>query len=125
MTVESSGGRSSFAPADSTVALGNGVNMELNLLSGNLADPLGRYTLTNDFYIMTTEVTQEMFVEVMGATPETGHPLDQVHSLEILLQTVPVYVTSWHMAAGFCQSCFSRQWSPVSATRVVLEPTRT
>ena len=73
VTVESSGGGScAFAPADSTVALGNGVNMELNLLNGNLTDPLGRYTLTNDFYIMTTEVTQEMFVEVMGNDSRDG-----------------------------------------------------
>ena len=28
-------------------------------------DPQGRYTLTNDFYMMTTEVTQAMFLRFM------------------------------------------------------------
>ena len=62
VTVESSEDETCvFATPDSTVALGNGIEIGLNLINDSLSDPLGRYTLTNDFYIMTTEVTQEMF----------------------------------------------------------------
>lgn len=34
-------------------------------------DPLGRYTLTTDFYMSTTEVTQGQFEELMGYNPES------------------------------------------------------
>ena len=34
-------------------------------------DPLQNYELTNDFYAMTTEVTQGMFTELMGYDAHT------------------------------------------------------
>ena len=36
--------------------------VEIDVYDG---DPLGRYTLSNHFYMMTTEVTQGMFSAVM------------------------------------------------------------
>ena len=101
VTVESSGGGTcSFETPDSTVTLGNGVEMQLNLIADSLSDPLGRYSLTNDFYIMTTEVTQEMFTEVMGYDSRVGFTVG-TSTYQGDGPTVPAYLVSWHMAADF------------------------
>ena len=44
---------------DISVDLGNGIGADFVLID-ELDDPLGRYTLNNNFYMMTTEA-QEMF----------------------------------------------------------------
>lgn len=55
-------------------------------------DPLGRYTLTRSFYMMTTEVTQSMFELLIGYNPsyfqgssildESDYPVDYANWLE-------------------------------------------
>ena len=44
-----------------------GMGPDFVLIQGGL-EPLGRYTLTNDFYVMTTEVTQQMWTDVMSGS---------------------------------------------------------
>ena len=77
---------------DETLDLGSGIGIDFSLIPSGL-EPQGRYTLTNDFYIMTTEVTQGMFFEIMGYDPSstnygTGN-------------NYPVNNLNWHMAADF------------------------
>ena len=55
---------------DMSVDLGNGIGIDFVLID-ELDDPSGRYSLSNDFYMMTTEVTQGMFEEVMGYDSRT------------------------------------------------------
>jgi formylglycine-generating enzyme required for sulfatase activity len=66
------------------------------LVQGGL-EPLGRYTLTNDFYVMTTEVTQGMWTSVMngsgyGYTPSYYDGTGPLY---------PVYNVSWYDAIAF------------------------
>ena len=53
-------------------------------------DPLGRYTLTNDFYMMTTEVTQAMFETLVGYNPSFGGNSD-----------FPTQSLDWYESAHF------------------------
>ena len=53
------------------IDLGGGVSMTMALIPAG-DDPKGRYTLTNDFYMMTTEVTQAMFLRFMTYSPHIG-----------------------------------------------------
>ncbi len=53
------------------IDLGDGVSMTMALIPAG-DDPQGRYTLTNDFYMMTTEVTQAMFLRFMSYSPHIG-----------------------------------------------------
>jgi|GEM_PF-1528799 len=45
----------------------DGMGPDFVLLQGGL-EPLGRYELTHNFYVMTTEVAQQMWVDVMDGT---------------------------------------------------------
>ena len=58
-----------------SVDLGNGIGADFVLID-ELDDPLGRYTLNNNFYMMTTEVTQGMFQELMGYDSRDGKDLN-------------------------------------------------
>jgi formylglycine-generating enzyme required for sulfatase activity len=83
-----------------------------------LEDPLERYRLTNDFYIMTTEVTHGMFETLMGSGSVGGSTSDADRS------DWPIY-TSWNMAADFANAlsaqdglseCYSCTGSGVSVS---------
>lgn len=59
------------------------------------SDPLDRYIITDDFFMMSTEVTQGMFSSLMSYDPinfstSYGSGLDY-----------PIYYVNWHMAADF------------------------
>lgn len=51
---------------DQSVDLGNGFGMDFVLIDVSNGDPLGNYTLSNNFYMMTTEVTQGQFSAVQS-----------------------------------------------------------
>ena len=66
------------------------------------SDSLGRYSISKDLLMMTTEVTQGMFVDLMGYDPTTygfqyGFGVDH-----------PVYYVNWHMAADFANQLTQR-----------------
>ena len=54
-----------FGDCDRTFLLGNNQIVDLALIEAG-TDPDGYYTLTQNYYMMTTEVSQGMFYQVMG-----------------------------------------------------------
>jgi formylglycine-generating enzyme len=89
-----------LAPESLAVELGGGVSISFRLISNgdgtDLQDPLERYTLSNDFYLMTTEVARGMFVALMGYDSQDGE-----YSEDSLGSVFPANNVSWHMAADF------------------------
>ena len=79
---------------DINLDLGGGQSIDLVLIPTGL-DPQGRYDLTNDFYLMTTEVTQGMFTALMPYDPTTYSTTYGVGN------DYPAYYVDWHMAADF------------------------
>jgi formylglycine-generating enzyme required for sulfatase activity len=63
------------------------------------SDPLGNYTITSDFYLMTTEVTQGMFTAMMPYNPSSNFGIGDEY---------PVYFVNWHMAADFANKVTQR-----------------
>ena len=117
--------------------LGGGESIDMVLIPAG-ADPLGRYTLTNDFYLMTTEVTQGMFFALMGYHSYNGQATsDSTYGSYGVGAEYPAYHTSWHMAADFanqltqrhnavhetnlqeCYSCISSGTTSVSCTEAI------
>jgi formylglycine-generating enzyme required for sulfatase activity len=73
-------------------------NLDLVLIpAGN--DPLGRYILTNNFSMMTTEVTQGMFYAVMGYQSYDGYSASYGQGNDY-----PAYYANWHMATAFANA---------------------
>ena len=60
-------------------------------------------TLTNDYYVMTTEVTQAMFYEVMGYQSYDG-----LSSSYGAGDEHPAYYVNWHMAADYANQTTHR-----------------
>ncbi|MEC7987949.1 MAG: SUMF1/EgtB/PvdO family nonheme iron enzyme [Myxococcota bacterium] len=61
-----------------------------------LADPLGRYVLTHNFQIMSTELDQESFTYVMGYDSRKDKTGAHTGSPQL-----PATQVNWHMAAQF------------------------
>ena len=92
-----------YGSCDEFLDLGNGVVMDLNLIPAG-TDPLERYTLSRDFYLMTTEVTQEMFQQVMGYDSRTGYTQYNYGTGA----DFATYYANWHMAAAFANAVTQR-----------------
>jgi formylglycine-generating enzyme required for sulfatase activity len=82
-------------------------SLTFNLISNgdgtDLSDPLGRYTLTRDFYMMTTEVTQGIFQALMGyaaSTYSTSYGIGDDY---------PAYYVNWYMAADAANALSSQE----------------
>ncbi len=75
--------------------------MDLVLIPSG-ADPQGRYNITSDFYLMTTEVTQGMFTALMSYDPTTHSTTYGVGN------DYPAYYVNWHMAADFANKVTQR-----------------
>ena len=60
-------------------------------------------TLSNDYYVMTTEVTQGMFFEVMGYQSYDGQSASYGVGNDY-----PAYHVNWHMAADFANQVTQR-----------------
>jgi sulfatase modifying factor 1 len=85
----------------STLDLGNGITVDLVLIPSG-SDPLGRYTLSNAFSMMTTEVTQGMFYELMGYQSYDGESSSFGQGNDY-----PAYYANWHMSAAFANAVTS------------------
>jgi formylglycine-generating enzyme required for sulfatase activity len=89
-----------FAPCDSSIVLdgdaGTGIDF-VEIPAGE--DPLERYVLTNDFELMSTEVTQGMFEALMDYDPLDGQSTLYGEGADI-----PLYYVSWHMAADYANA---------------------
>ena len=83
---------------DTNIDLSGGASMDMNLILGGV-EPRGTYTLTNDFYLMTTEVTQEMYTALMSYDPVVNGTLITGFGPDY-----PVYYVNWHMAADFANA---------------------
>ena len=93
--------------------LGHGLNLDMMLVPGGTfmmgspADEVGRYideeqhevTLRNDYYVMTTEVTQGMFNAMMGYDSRVGET--DIYGTGT---DYPAYHSSWSMSAAFANA---------------------
>ena len=63
-------------------------------------DPLGRFTLTNDFFLMTTEVTQAMFEELMLYNPSQEDTFPDGPVENLTLNEAKAFANELSMATG-------------------------
>ena len=64
-------------------------------------DPLGRYSLTKNFYLMQTELTQGVYETLTGDSEPVGeNPSDENGSFGVG-ENYPLYYRSWHQAVSF------------------------
>ena len=111
-----------FTDCDENLDLGGGTSIDLVLISGGTFDmgspgtENGRgsdetqhhVTLTNDIYVMTTEVTQGMFSQLMGYESHHGLPTTDVMGSYGVGSDHPAYYVHWHMAAAFANKATTR-----------------
>ncbi|MEC7986150.1 MAG: MopE-related protein [Myxococcota bacterium] len=62
-------------------------------------DPVGRYTLTTDFYMMTTEVTNAMYDALVGTGESNDYPVSYGHDYSYPFTNLTV--VSWYEAAAY------------------------
>lgn len=84
-----------FGDCDLSLDLGDSIAMDFAFISVG-EEPLERYSLTKDFYLMTTEVTQDMFIAIMGYDSRVDESTTFGDG-----SNVPAYWVNWHMAAAF------------------------
>ena len=70
------------------------------------SDPLERYVITNDLFIMTTEVTQSQFFELMAY--HSHDSLSSSYGSYGIGDDFPAYNVNWHMAADFANKVTQR-----------------
>ena len=97
----------SFGFCDTVEDLGatsSSERLELALIPAG-SDPTGSYSLSNNFYMMTTEVTQAMFNEVTGHTSHEGESLiDSSGNSYGIGNDHPAFYVDWHMATYFANA---------------------
>ena len=97
-----------LTPCDTNLDLGNGHNIDMVLVPSGTAQPIV-FSITNDFYLMTTEVTQGMFMELMPYSPTTinctGGGCGTQYSEG---PDKPAYYLSWHQVADFANQVTQR-----------------
>lgn len=100
---------------DDTIDLGGGQGIDfVNITAGSFAmgsptNEQGRYsnedqhpvTLTNDFSVSTTEITQGMFFQLMGYNSYDGESTTDSNGSIGVGNDYPAYHVSWSMAADF------------------------
>ncbi|MEC8379451.1 MAG: SUMF1/EgtB/PvdO family nonheme iron enzyme, partial [Myxococcota bacterium] len=77
-----------YGTCDFTLDVGNSIQMEMNLIPAGV-DPLERYEITQDFYMGTTEVTQEVAEELLVSI---SAPINNIGSGA----KYPYNASSWH-----------------------------
>ena len=78
-----------FNDCDFSVDLDNGLGIDFMLIDVSNGDPLSRYTLSNNFYMMSTEITQEAFAAVRGYSASWSISYGQGSNY-------PAYEVRWH-----------------------------
>ena len=86
--------------SECSLDLGSGQSLNMVLIPAG-DDPLGRYSLSSAFYLMTTEVTQGMFYQLMGYQSSEGEVTSMNDGSFGVGVDYPAYNTTWHMAADF------------------------
>ena len=91
-----------YGECDASMDLTDSVSIDFSYISeGN--DPLNRYSIRQGFYVMTTEVSQGMFQELMAYSAYEGfQPAYGVGSNH------PAYYVNWHMAANLANNLTTR-----------------
>jgi formylglycine-generating enzyme required for sulfatase activity len=87
-----------FGDCDASLELGAGIIIDLKRIPTGI-EPLNRYTLTTDFFMMTTEVTQGMFLKLMAYDSRQEQSQDNGEGTNF-----PAYYSNWHMAADFANT---------------------
>ena len=87
-----------FGVCDMSIPLGNGLMADFIQIAAGTS-PTGTYSISNNYYIMTTEVTQGMFHALMGYQSHEGMP--QTYGVG---DDYPANYASWHMAAAFANA---------------------
>ena len=64
-------------------------------------EPLGRYAISREYYLMTTEVTQRMFLDIMNFESYEGEDTSDQNGGYGVGDNYPAFSTSWYMAALF------------------------
>ncbi len=114
-TITSTAVSCGLTACDINLDLGGGQSMDLVLVPNGgftMGSPNGEeghasdetqydVTLTNDYYVMTTEVTQGMFAQVMGYNAHDGQTVSNSLGPYGLGNDHPAYYVTWHMAADF------------------------
>ena len=107
-----------FLTTFDTISLGGSQSLEIvkicagTFSMGSPANEEGRdsdetlhtVSLTNDFYAMTTEVTQGMFAQLMGYNSHTGLSTTGTNGSYGVGSDYPAYYVDWHMAADFANA---------------------
>ena len=87
-----------FGFCDLSLDLGNDIFMDFVRIEGSDLEG-SAFTLQSPFYMMTTEVSQGMFQQVMNYDSRMGENTDFGDGIH-----VPAYYVSWHMAAHFANA---------------------
>lgn len=81
------------SPCDFSIDIGNGFRIDMVRMHKD-TEPHGRYTLEQDWWLMTTEMTQAMFLQLMGYNSHYGY-----NPSTAMGDDYPAYYSNWHMAA--------------------------
>ena len=90
-----------FGDCDFILKLEEELQIDFVTISSGL-EPLERYSLSNDFYMMTTEVTQGMFYSIQGYDSHKEYYSVLGDGVDF-----PAYYVNWHMAADFANALTS------------------
>ncbi len=121
-TVTSTTASCALTACDANLDLGGGQSMDLVLVPNGtftMGSPNGEegratdetqydVTLTNDYYVMTTEVTQGMFAQVMGYNAHDGQTVSNSNGSYGIGNDHPAYYVTWYMAADFANHVTQR-----------------
>lgn len=89
--------------------LGSGQILDFSLIPAG-SDPLGRYDISQNFYLMTTEVTQGMFNQMMGYYAHTGQNFITGEG-----DNYATYYANWHMAVDFANQV-TQEYNSINGT---------
>ena len=81
-----------------SIDLGNGIVVDFEFIPAG-REPLLRYELSNNYFMMNTEITQGMYFEVMGYDSYLGETASVGQGVDY-----PAYYISWHMTADFANT---------------------
>lgn len=88
-----------FHDCDYVIQLSNDIGMDFVEIDVSGGDPLGRYTLTNNFYLMTTEITQGMLSGLMSYYNVTDY--SDCYGVG---DNYPAYYANWYEFAAFANA---------------------